>query len=632
MPYRNQDQLSSHTLDTGYSGVPQSQAFILRNPLETVSGQIRLLLWVNVIETMLQLAVGLHQMGKHEEARRAYEDILAHDPAHPHALHLSGALLGQNGQYKEALKRLNRAMHLLPEDAGVMSNLALTLQGLGNVSRAVQCFQRALRLDPDFQPARNGLINLCLAMGETAHGKDRRLEALAWYRRCLTLKPDHASCLNNMAVILQEMGRIDEALEHFRDARDASGNIPFIHSNYLLGLHYSPATTQQEYFMEARAFGTDKPPDACFRPIRRSARGRRLRLGYISGDFSGHAVSTFILPLLEAHDPVQTDTFLFSRSPLQDHIAQWLEAIDMTVVDIHDRDDEQTLSLLRNKKLDLLVDLSGHTAGNGLPVLARRAAPIQATWLGYFNTTGLAAMDYLLADDRCCPKEQDPWHTEKIVRLPASFFCYAPSEGEVPRAAPPCLDGTPFTFGCFNETAKLNEMLVHAWAKILRLAPESRLLLKAKGFADQGIRKRYASLFSRQGIAPERLILEGPSSREQYLASYRKVDLCLDPFPYNGGTVTCDALWMGVPTISLAGAIMVGRMGLSILHAAGLAEWVCHSREEYVQKAAGCAISPETLLQMRSGLRSRLLVSPLCNREMFIKDLMAAYRGMVDQA
>lgn len=510
--------------------------------------------------------------------------------------------------------------------------MALALKGLGQYKEAARYFERALKLNPTFEPARIGIVRVCTALGDEAHKSHRREEALLWYRRCLQWDMNNAFCHNNMAIILQEMGRIDEGLDHYRKALVTSAHIPFIHSNYLLGLHYSPKTTQSEYYIAATGYGKDKPQD--LHPVFMKAwtKDRPFRLGYISGDFSGHAVSTFILPLLEVHDPLQAQTMLFSNSPLSSRVSQWLNGLGMPVHYFHQSNDDETLDLIRGEKLDILIDLSGHSARNRLPVLSRRAAPVQATWLGYFNTTGVAAMDYLIADERCCPQGSDQWHTEKIMRLPHSFLCYTPPEVEPSREQPPCLSARPFIFGCFNETPKLNEELIKTWAVILHQAKGARLMLKAKGFADASVVRRYASLFASLGISPQRLIMQGPSDRATYLAAYRKVDLCLDPFPYNGGTVTCDALCMGVPVLTLAGEMMVGRMGLSLLHAAGFAEWVCFSREDYIQRAIHLAANPEALAQMRTGLRQKMLSSPLCDRQLFVNDLMHACRAMLDLA
>lgn len=594
-------------------------------------GQISMLLWFNSLEMLLQQGADLHHFGRLSEARQAYEAILERLPEHPQALHLHGTVLSQNGSYDQALESLKRALRLLPDSPGVMTNLALTLKKVGRIREAAKYFERALALNPQFAPARGGLQQLCLTQGDQAYDNHCRAEALAWYRRSLKHHPDDPLCLNNCAIISQEMGRIPEAQSLFLRAMNASANAPFIHSNYLLGMHYQPGMTQQQYYMAAKAFGAEHQPDASFSVKERTSRRKRLRLGYISGDFSGHAVSTFILPLLEVHDPRQVQTVLFSNAPIQPRISRWLDNAGIAHREIHQLDDDRALQALRAADLDLLVDLSGHTAKNRLPVLARRAAPVQATWLGYFNTTGIASMDYLIADEHCCPPGRDVWYTEKIIRLPASFFCYSPSRSLPLKATPPCTENRPFTFGCFNETHKLNEHLISAWAEILRRT-SARLYLKAKGFADKSIVRRYRELFAAHGAPAEQLLMEQASPREKYMAAFNKVDLLLDPFPYNGGTVTCDALWMGVPVLTLAGEMIVGRMGCSLLHAAGGGGWVCATREEYIQRAVFLADHPERIAPVRKEIRPRMLASPLCDRQGFVKNLMHAYSLMTGRA
>ncbi|MFW5837694.1 MAG: tetratricopeptide repeat protein, partial [Desulfovibrionaceae bacterium] len=500
------------------------------------------------------------------------------------------------------------------------------------LAEAARRFEQALAVDPGFGPAREALGRLCLVLSEAAHQDNRRDEAEAWLSRHLELEPADAWARNNLAVVLQEMGRIPEAMASFRQALDLAPDSPVVHSNLLFGLHLDPAATARDRLDAARDYSARRPPDPDRRPGSSVLHADRpLRLGYVSADFGAHAVGAFILPLLEAHDPSQAQVIAFSNAPLEGDRLSRLQRAVAEVRFLHRLDDEAALSLLRETDLDLLVDLSGHTSGNRLPVLARRAAPIQAMWLGYFDTTGLEAMDYVLADERCCPPGAEAWFTETIMRLPHSFFCYTPpGHDPAPADKPPCLNQAPFTFACFNETAKLNGSVVAVWAEILHQAQGARLLLKSKGFADEAVRGRYRDLFAREGVDPARLLLEGPSPHAEYLAAHRRADLMLDPFPYNGGTVTCDALWMGVPTLCLAGESMAGRMGLSVLHAAGLASWACGSVQEYVHKAVEAASRPEELARLRQGQRERVLASPLCDREGFVADLMQAFRRMLD--
>ncbi|WP_045210864.1 tetratricopeptide repeat protein [Desulfonatronovibrio magnus] len=603
-------------------------------PQESRVAQLKkmsMLIWfrTNVVDNLLQLGVNLHQAGRLAEAGSAYEAILSFDPEHPHALHLSGALLSQTGHNNAAIKRLKQAFLFLPEDPGVLSNLAVAYKCAGRLKKAVLHYQRALCLRPDFQPALKGLYRVCVILGDMAHEKHRRREALAWYELGLKFTEDKTHLLNNKAIILQEMGCIDEALEYFRRALIESSSNPQIFSNYLLAVHNHPETRQKEYFSLAKKYDQGRSSNYQQQGLTKTYKKYPIKLGYISGDFSDHAVSTFIMPLLQMHDPQKVKVTIFSNGIMKKSDLRPLRRLNMTIHDIHHLSDHQALSLIRNQKLDLLVDLSGHTARNRLPVLARRAASKQAVWLGYFNTTGLHAMDYLLADERCCPEGSEKWYSEKIMRLPNSFFCYTPNNSGPAPSHSPCLAGKPFTFGCFNETNKLNLELIKLWAEILNRAENSRLLLKAKPLADKSVVGRYRKAFASFGISSDRLMFEGASPHKAYLKRFRDVDLCLDPFPYNGGTVTCDSLWMGVPVLSLAGEMMVSRMGFSLLHAAGLREWVCFSREEYIQKAVYMAAAPQMLERMRKNIRQTMASSPLCNGKQFMRDLLRSYCSML---
>ncbi len=565
--------------------------------------------------------------GDLESAREAYLEVLAMQPEHADTLHLLGVLHNQQGKHVAGLVLLQRALSLAPDNPALMSNIALAFKELGCLQDAADWYRKALELDPAFHPARKGFGRVCAILADTAHDQDKREDALRWYETCLSVEPKNVQILNNIAIIYQQMGRIEPALAVYRTALSVPNPPAYVYSNYLLALNLSMTTSQREYFAAAKSFSDQgaTPP-----PSRRCSqrKDRPLRVGYISADFSGHAVSTFILPLLAKHDPKKIEPNIFSNAALSPGDEAWLKNISREVYEIHELSDDEALTLIRNMGLDILVDLSGHTAGNRLPLLSRRAAPVQTTWLGYFNTTGVPGIDNFLADERCCPQRMDTLFTERVVRLPNSFFCYTPIDIDISVSETPSRSGAPFTFGCLNETAKLNKEVIQTWAVILRRIPGSRLLLRAKGFADLSIIRRFQTLFSSHDIAPDRLILLGPVSHTEYLETYRKIDLCLDPFPYNGGTVTCDALWMGVPVITWAGEMMASRMGYSILHAARLEHLVAHSRHDYIAKAVELACHPEKLHHVRSGLRETMLSSELCDKGKFMMALGEAYHSM----
>jgi protein O-GlcNAc transferase len=291
-------------------------------------------------------------------------------------------------------------------------------------------------------------------------------------------------------------------------------------------------------------------------------------------------------------------------------------------------DDDATADLVRADGIDILIDMMGHTAGHRLLVFARKPAPVQATWLGYYNTTGIPAMDYIVADRWVCPDEDDARYVEQIARLPDSYLCYTPLVDMPEPGEPPLLRRGYPTFGCFNNLAKVSSEVVKLWAILLQRVPQARLLLKAPSLDDAQVRARLTDELATHGVGPERLDFLGSTSQPEHLAAYADVDIALDPFPHNGGTTTAEALWMGVPVVTFGGDRFVSRVGVSILNAAGLGDLVAASPSAYVDLAASLATDAARLVEVRAGLRTRLAQSALCDSARFTRSLEHAYREM----
>jgi predicted O-linked N-acetylglucosamine transferase (SPINDLY family) len=341
-------------------------------------------------------------------------------------------------------------------------------------------------------------------------------------------------------------------------------------------------------------------------------------------------VSYFFEPVLAAHDAAAFEVFCYSDAPVADAVTQRLRAQAGQWRDIAGLSDERVAALIRADRIDLLVDLAGHTARNRLLVFARRPAPVQATWLGYPNTTGLAAIDFRVTDAVSDPPGQtEAWHTEELVRLAGPFSCYAPPAESPPVSPLPALAAGHVTFGCLNNLAKLTPPTVALWAQLLGAVAGSRLLLKASGLADAETAARLRQEFAGQGIDPARLDLRGAGqSVARHLGVYHQVDVALDPFPYNGTTTTCEALWMGVPVVTLAGDAHVSRVGASLLTHLDLTACIAESPAAYVDRARGLAGDLARLAVLRAGLRERLRASPLCDGPGFTRQLEDAFRAM----
>lgn len=348
-------------------------------------------------------------------------------------------------------------------------------------------------------------------------------------------------------------------------------------------------------------------------------------MGYVSPDFHAHSVAYFIEPVLARHDPAAVETYCYAEVAQPDAFTEHMKTLAAHWRGTFGRSDDEVADMIRNDAIDILIDLAGHTAHNRLAVFARRPAPVQVTYLGYPNTAGLPQMDYRLTDAAADPPGQEVYYTESLVRLPQGFLCYAPPH-ESPAVGPlPAATGGCITFGSFNALPKMNNEVIALWARVLQSVPGARLILKNKSLQDAKTCERYRQHFH----PPERIELLGwLDDPADHLSIYHRVDIALDTFPYNGTTTTCEALWMGVPVITLAGERHAGRVGLSLLTQLGLTELIAKTPDEYVRLAVALAGNRERLAALRAGLRERMRRSPLCDAQSFTRDLEAAYREM----
>ncbi len=607
------------------------------------------------------LALEHHQAGRLAEAERLYGRILAVAPEHADCRHLLGVLACQSGRNELAVRLIGEAIALDGGDAAYHNNLGNALHGLGRPEEAAASYRRALALKPDYAGARYNLATLLQAGGRAGEALPhfeqavalwpdrpdplnnlgaallelgRFTEAVARFEQALSLAPDHAEARNNLGKGCQELGRMAEAVAHYRRVLALRPDYAEAYSNLLMTLTYLPDCPAERLFAEHREYGRRQarsvPP-----PIPPSPYGsayanprepeRRLRLGYVSGDFRRHVVGFFIEPPLAAHDRAQVSIHCYSETRRPDDATARLKALAEGWCDTAGLDDEQLAARIRADGIDILVDLAGHSAFNRLPVFARKPAPVQATWLGYPGTTGLSAIDYRLVDPVSDPEgTADAQAAEALVRLTDGFLCYRPSPGPEPARLP-----GPLTFGCFNNLNKLSEPALELWARLLRRLPEARLLLKSRQLADATVAQGLRRTFANHGVAGERLeLLAWTAGPEAHLETYGRVDIALDPFPYNGTTTTCEALWMGVPVVALAGDRHAARMGASLLGRLGLAELIAADEDAYLDIAAALAADPGRLAAWRAGLRPRLAASPLADAPALARRLEAAYRTM----
>jgi len=523
------------------------------------------------------------------------------------------------GRFAEAEERLRVACDSTPRDPRTHTLLGVVLFRQRKIDEAEAELRKAVALQPDAVDARISLGNLLFL--------DQRVtEAETVLRGALESSPDRTDVVIDLARLLLETGRAHEALESIRAAqRRAPGDLP-LQSALCAILNYLPDASAEELFREhARCNALVPPADANFSNVNTDPR-RRLRIGYLSPNFSDHAVTYFFEPLLEQHDRAEFEIVCYHLG-LPDHTVtprlqrkadRWRSLVSST--------NDAVLEAIRRDQVDILVDLAGHTRGCRLIVLARRAAPVQCTYIGYLNTVGIGAIDYRIVGERTDPPGAERLAVEQLVRLPKSFLCYRPRAD-----SPDPADRTgrdPIVFGSLNNIAKLSAPTVEMWSELLHRVPTARLALMWTGLADRDHSARVAARFAAHGVAPERLRLSPRRDPPRHLEEYRQIDVALDPVPYNGVTTTCEALWMGVPVVTLEGDRHAGRVGGSLLSAVGLDDLVAGSRRDYVAIAAALADDPERLHALRSGLRGRMRQSRLCDSASLCRDLEAEYRRM----
>jgi predicted O-linked N-acetylglucosamine transferase (SPINDLY family) len=573
-----------------------------------------------------QLGNALIAQGRTDQAVAHYERALALKPDYAEAHNNLGMALGMQGKIGQAVTHLRQAIALQPDFVAAHNNLGNALSMQGETDQAVTHFERALALDPDYAEAHYNLGSVLVLQGKT----DR---AVAHFERALALKPGHAEAHYNLGNALALQGETDQAVTHYERALSLKPDDTVAHNGLLFILNYlsakNPETVCAAHLDFARRW---EAPLARFIQPHSNDRSpeRRLRIGYVSGDFRQHSVGYFIEPVLAQHDHDRFEIFCYSNDLKEDAVTARLQSYADRWRRLAGLSDEAVAQQIRADQIDILIDLSGHTRGNRLLVFARQPAPVQVTWLGYPTTTGLSAMDYRLTDGFADPAGMtEHLHSEKLVRLPECFSCYRPPSGAPEVSGLPARAKGYVTFGSFNNLAKINREVMVVWAKILQAVPGSRLTLKNTGLGGGSVQQRVWETFRGLGVAPERLELLGndPSPRV-HLERYGSIDIGLDPFPYNGATTTCEALWMGVPVVALAGKAHAGRVGVSQLSNLGLTELVGNSTEEYVAIAARLARDLERLSALRTELRSRLAASPLTDAPRFTRNLEQAYRGM----
>jgi predicted O-linked N-acetylglucosamine transferase (SPINDLY family) len=527
--------------------------------------------------------------------------------------------------FDDAARQYKKAISLKPDSVETYVRLADLFRLTGNIPAAEKAYRMALHLDKKNFAALTNLGNICRLDGRYA-------EALHCYRQSLEVMPGVAKTLNNLALCLMEQGDLEEAQRVFRQAVDAEPRNAEIRSNFLFCLCYSPAIDYDALWEEHRRFGSvaGTPADVHFNFLSRDrSPDRKLRIGFVSADFRDHSVRHFIRPVLAHIDPRAYETVCYSLVEYEDILTGQFKELGGAWRNCVGMPDRELAEKIYSDSVDVLFDLSGHTAGNRLPVFALRPAPVQVTYCGYPNTTGMKSIDYRITDPVADPPGEDRYHTERLVRLDGCFLCYAP-----PDDSPACERrqedaGSEIVFGSFNTLSKINSRVIALWSRILGDVPGARLVLKRRALDDTDTRLRVMSVFARNGVNRSRVECRGHSdSTRSHLEHYGDIDICLDTFPYNGTTTTCESLWMGVPVVALAGRHHASRVSASILHACGNEGLVAQSEDEYVSLALRQASDGGMRDGFRRTNRERMRGSVLCDARGFVVKFERALRAM----
>jgi protein O-GlcNAc transferase len=577
-------------------------------------------------EAFFNLGLIFHDRGQVDDAIANYERYLQLNPGDAEIFLNIGHALQLKGDVDKAIVYYQKALHIKPNYIEAYNNLGTIFQTLEQFDEAISCYQKTIQFKEDYA---EGYYNL----GNVLKKQGKLLKALDYYRLALQRDSNSAKTYNNLGILMKDLGKLNEAEDCFKRALEITSNCPSYYSNYLCLLNYMPQYGSKAIFSEHLKFAThyaeqSVPVDS--KLMNKHIANRKLKIGYISPDFKNHPVANFIEPVLAEHDRNLFEIFGYSSFSIQDEVTERLRHYMDHWMCIADMSDEKAAELIRKDRIDILVDLAGHTAHNRILLFARKPAPIQVTWIGYPATTGLSTIDYKIVDNYTDPPgTTEQFYSEELMRIPESFLCYLPDKETPDIGGLPALALGRITFGTSNNFSKVTPEVIALWARILKKVPDSKLIIKGKIFFDKNVCPYVLDLFKEENISYERIeLLSWRLLKKEHLDIYNRIDIGLDTFPYNGTTTTCEALWMGVPVITLAGETHASRVGMSILSNVGIPEFIAKSPDEYVEIAAKLAEDLDRLQSLRERLRNMMSHSPLMNKTHFTSNLENSYRTM----
>lgn len=583
-----------------------------------------ILLKPNCSETWSNKGVAQHALKNYHSALNDFNQAIRLNPGLIEAISNKGITLNELGLYDEAISQYNQAIQLEPDFAEAWFNLGQTLFNLMRFEDALFHYEKAIFLKPDYPEAWSG-------KGLTLYKLNKHNDALFHFDKAIELKANYPEAWSNRGVILTSMGSITLADQSHRKAIEIDQNYLIAHNNLLFNLNYFENINHKQILKDAKFFGeiVSKRSIPKFTNWKLRTDHNKLRVGFVSGDFRTHSVGHFLESLIKNLDEKKFEIFAFPTINIEDELTRRIQPFFKKWIPIYSKPDIEAATLINRQNIDILIDLSGHSAHNRLAVFSFKPAPIQVSWLGYPVTSGLPEIDYVLGDPHALLNNYKDQFTESIWQLPGSYLCLTPSQPTIFKADAPVLKNGFVTFGSFNNISKVNSKVIHTWSSILKTINNSKLLIKTKELDDPNIRLKILECFDSNGINSSRLIFKGKiTSKKEHFEEYNKIDIALDTFPYPGVTTSCEAIWMGVPVIFLQGTTFLSSTANSIAFNSGTSQFTSSNPEEYIQKAVMLASNIELLNKVRKSIRDSINESALFDAVSFAKNFGATLENI----
>jgi len=608
-------------------------------------------------EKTFDQALQNHKKNNFQIAENLYKEVLKIDPNHFQSIFLLGALSISIKNFDRAIQLLNQAILIQPNHVQSHSNLGAVYKELGKTEKAMSYYQKAINIKPDYADAHNNLgvifneldeVQKAIAcyqkainikpdyadahynLGNALHKLNKHQETIISYEKAIQINPNYAPAYYNLGNALSVIGEFQKAISCYRKAIDLKKNSALAYNNMLFTFLYLETADPKFCLLQAKEFRSSLKPinDDLLIKYQFNTKPKKIKIGFVSGDFREHPVGFFLLNTLNHLKNENLELIAYSNSKIKDsiniklrsHFTKWREIENLSNMDV--------INKIRKDGIHILVDLSGHSEKNRLPIFINKPAPIQASWISYPGTTGIPEIDYMIGDRFVTPKNESEHFTEKIFRLSNMWVCFTPPDFDVEISEPPVIKNGYVTFGSFNHLSKINKKVIFLWSKVLKSIPKSKLFLKTKQLNDSYLKEKIISEFKENGINLNSIILEGSSPRNKLLKSYNKVDIALDPFPYSGGVTSLEAIWMGVPVLTKKGSRFVSHTTECINHNSGMSDWVANDEDEYVKKAIKFSTNLKLLAEINKNLRRTTLESPLFNSTLFAKQLNNAFWEM----